>query len=133
MKRYFTFWMALSLMMLNLSCSNDDGNAPSRLQLLQQRWFLVAIENINPPGVINANDCQSQTYFDFGTNGFLVAEQFNGNPCESGGFETYSYNLTEDGTQVVLNDEDDVLLWDIIELSNTSFIASSSIGAIYIL
>lgn len=112
------------------SCSSDD-DGPSIQQLLQQRWFLVSIEYVNPPNIVVFDDCQKNSYFDFGTNNLLVFHSFDGNPCESQEFQAYEYNLTIDNSQIVINNEQVVFLWDIIELTNDSLVLVADNGTTY--
>ena len=113
------------------SCSSDDG--PSTTQLLQQRWFLVSEETVNPPNLFIANTCQQNSYFDFGSNNLMVFQLFGGNPCESQGFQAYEYSLTNNNSQIVLNDGQNLGLWDINELTRTSLILTTNLGAVYTL
>lgn len=119
------------IIILLFSCSSDDG--PSTAQLIQQRWFLVSEESVNPPNVFIANDCQQNSYFDFGTNNLLVFQLFGGNPCESQGFQAYEYSLTNNNTQIVLNDGQNLGLWDITELTRTNLILTTNTGTIFTL
>ncbi|MGF1557180.1 lipocalin family protein [Paucihalobacter sp.] len=86
------------------------------------RWFLISIESVNPSNTnINVFDeCQKNSYFDLGVNNLLVFQTFDGDPCVSQEFQAYEYNLTTDNSQIVLNNEPAVVLWDIIEITNTS-------------
>jgi hypothetical protein len=116
---------------LVFSCSSDDG--PSTTQLLQRRWFLVSEESVNPPNIFIADACQQNSYFDFGTNNLFVFQLFGGNPCESQGFQASEYSLTNNNTQIVLDDGQNIGLWDINELTRTSLILTTNTGTIFTL
>lgn len=120
-----------AVIILLFSCSSDDG--PSTTQLLQHRWFLVSTANGNPPNVVMADACQQNSYFDFGTNNLLVFQLFGGNPCESLGFQVFEYSLTNNNTQIVVNDGQNIGLWDINELTRTSLILTTNTGTIFTL
>lgn len=120
-----------AIIILVFSCSSDDG--PSTTQLLQQRWFLVSSATGNPPNVIIADACQQNSFFDFGSNNLMVFQLFGGNPCESQGFQASEYSLTNNNTQIVLNDGQNLGLWDINELTRTSLILTTNLGTIFTL
>lgn len=130
MKRLQLYLVLVLAPFFLLSCSSDD-DAPTVQQLLQQRWFLVSIEYVNPPDIVVFDDCQKNSYFDFGTNNLMVFESYFGNPCQSQGYEAYTYSLTIDNSQIVLNNEQVVVLWDIIEITNTSLVLIADNGSAF--
>lgn len=89
------------------SCSSDDDSAPTRAELLSNKWYLVQQEDLStsPPTVEIADDCEQNTYFNFLDDGGLIAESFVldiDSNCVSQSLVAATYDLTDDGEQIYL-------------------------------
>lgn len=127
MKHYLNFLSLAIVSLLFFNCSSDD-DAPTTEQLLQNRWFLVSEEVINPPSLTIADNCQQNSYFDFGSNSLMVFEVFLGNPCQSQGFQAFEYSLSANFQEITLNDGQNIDVWEIIEISNADLILETNFG-----
>lgn len=127
MKHLTIFVSLIIVSFLFFNCSSDD-DTPSTEQLLQNRWFLVSEEVINPPNLTIADNCQQNSYFDFGSNNLMVLELFLGTPCESQGFQAFEYSLSANFQTITLNDSQNIDVWEIIEISNNQLILETNFG-----
>lgn len=123
------FLLIIAALIFSFSCSSDDDK-PSTEQLLQNRWFINTIETINPPNFQTWDGCLGESYFDFGSNNFIVIETFFGTqPCISQGFETLSYELSIDNESLTVKDgQNNIEVWEIQELTSSQLVLLTSNG-----
>ncbi|WP_452224885.1 lipocalin family protein [Lacinutrix chionoecetis] len=126
------------LLLISFSCSKDDDNAepvpvpePTAAELLVNKWYLVkqTDHTTTPPTDQMANDCEQNTYYNFLSDGNLIAEGFyldSGSACVSNGIVAATYILSDDGESLIFTSgtspSSQVLNVDV--LSATEFVIS---------
>lgn len=123
----------LFVMALFSSCSSDDDSAPTRAELLSNKWYLVQQEDFStsPPTVEIADDCEQNTYFNFLDDGGLIAESFGldmDSNCVSLSLVAATYDLTDDGEQIYLTSGSppSTQVVNIVSLTESELVLSTS-------
>ncbi|WP_396602463.1 lipocalin family protein [Algibacter sp. R77976] len=122
----------LLLMAPLFSCSSDDDNndtpEPTVAELLANKWFYEQLEDTstNPATITELNDCEKQSYFNFLSDGTLIVEFFgldDDDICQPDGIEGYTYILSADGKQLIIQTDTDPIFFtiDFIDSSTLTF------------
>jgi len=115
--------MMVLVPMFTSSCSKDDeGNNPSKKELLMSRQWMFFSEKINGVELV-IPDCEKDDFMVFGLNGIL-----NSNPgamkCNSlDKIETGSWNLSSDEKRIIVtNISNEIFEHIIIELTKIKLV-----------
>ncbi|SFC98277.1 lipocalin family protein [Algibacter pectinivorans] len=130
MKTVFKNYKLLVVLLLMTSfcaCSSDDNkeDEPTVTELLENKWFAAGVwdTTTNPETYEEANDCTRNIYLNFLSDGTLLSQNYflnSDDVCESGVIETYTYILSADGTQVIIESEDDTSTLIITTIDDTT-------------
>ncbi|MEZ4793400.1 MAG: lipocalin family protein [Gelidibacter sp.] len=112
------------------SCSKSDDSPPppTTAELLAHKWFIVKQEDSSttPPTVIVADACAQTGYYNFLTDGSMVAEGFHydmSSNCVSNGADVFTYALTANEEQIIVTDNmSSSSTLTIVELTETDFV-----------
>ena len=122
-------WIGLiGLVLLSVSCSNDDdssdsGDMPTTQELLTTgTWY----QESKSPG--DFTDCEKNSSFNFKTDNSLDFEAFDDSsgPCESVGIVTTTYSLS--GMTVTITFGSDVETATIVSISESTLVVMDGSG-----
>ncbi|KAA5827569.1 hypothetical protein FPF71_01630 [Algibacter amylolyticus] len=116
MKTVFKNYKLLVVLLLMISfcaCSSDDSkeDEPTVTELLENKWFAIGFwdTTTDPETYEEVDDCARNIYYNFLSDGTLLSQNYfldADDVCESSDIETYTYILSADGTQVIVEFED---------------------------